>query len=81
MVVMSQLYSHRHKPRPLQGTLGRGLLRPVRAEQSEQTGLFGEGGLKETRALRQRVNRGATAVVSVRRIMCFLNIKACEHPK
>ena len=25
-----------------------GLLRPLRADQSEQAGLFGEGGLKET---------------------------------
>ena len=44
------------------------LLRSVRADQSEQTGLFGrgQGGLKETGAtnvaFRQRVNKGAAAV-------------------
>ena len=35
----------------------RGLLRPVRADQSEQTGLFVRGGLKETGATSMNLNR------------------------
>ena len=43
------------------------------ADQSEQTGLYREAGLKETvaktKCFRQRLNRGAAEVV------CFLNIE------
>ena len=46
--------------------------------QSEQTGLYQEGGLKETGAKtkcwRQRLKRGAAAMDRVRKV--FLNIRA-----
>lgn len=71
--VMSQLHSHapQHgsdaktatEPRWRHG--GRCMLRPVRADQGQQTGLF------RTRALKtQRLNRGAAD--SIRKILCFL---------
>lgn len=40
---------------------GRGLLRPVRGDQSEHTGLFGNGALK----FRHRLNRGAAEINSL----------------
>ena len=53
------------------------------AGQSEKTVLFQEGGLKKTGSpaerFIQRVNTGAAAMGSMRKINCFLNIKACKH--
>ena len=53
--------------------------------QSEQPGLTGrggEGGLKETgvksKRFRQRLKRGAAAMDRMRKVMSFLNIRACE---
>ena len=51
------------------------------AAQSEQTGINGEEGLKETRAktkhFRQRLNRGAAAIDGTRKD-CVLKTKACK---
>ena len=47
---------------------GRCLLRPVRADQSEQTDLFGSEVLKR-QEFRQRANRGAAAMDSTMKIV------------
>lgn len=50
------------------------LLRPVGADQSEQTGLFGRGILKRQSlklSIRQRLNRCAAAMDDMRKIMLF----------
>ncbi len=46
--------------------------------QSEQTVLVGRRDFVENEA-REAGHRGPTIMYSILRIMCFLNIKACQH--
>ncbi len=47
--------------------------------QSEQTALVGRRGFVENNAFERGGHRGITIMYSIWKIMCFLNIKACQH--
>lgn len=57
------------------------LLRHVKDDLSEsRLGFSVEGALKR-KVLKQRMNTGTAAMDSMSKIMCFLTVEVCKHPK